>query len=225
MKDIKDYRGKELLGYTVVQIIIIVLFQNPQILSVDYLELQKNILPLVTSTIFSSVICVMTFIFDSIFSDNLKYLLIYFGKARPGELIFSKIKSHHTDFRYTQGNALEKYKEIYDNMPQDRKQRRSYENDQWYKIYTKHRGSSMILGSHRDYLLCRDIYFSTLIMILLYSFTTILLKNISFSWKLIVFELVLMFFINIATRQRAKRFVDNVIALDLQEQANISIVI
>ena len=110
-------------------------------------------------------------------------------------------------------------------MPQDRKQRRLYENDQWYKIYTKYKNSSMILSSHRDYLLCRDIYFATLIMILLYGFTTMLLKNISFSWQLIVFEVVLMFFINIATRQRANRFVDNVITLDLQEQANISTVI
>ena len=76
----------------------------------------------------------------------------------------------------------------------------------------------MIFNSHRDYLLCRDIYFATIIIVVFYALITFLLKVITFSWQLLVLEAVFLICSNAAARQRGKRFVDNVIAYDLQEK-------
>lgn len=221
MKNIKDYRSKELLWYTILQIIIIVIFQYPEVFNPKTVELQTALTKILSSTVFSSVICVFSFILDSVLNDNMKCWLIYFGQGRPGEKIFSNIKSAHVDVRYTKESAIEKYKDIYNRMPEDSKKRRIFENAEWYKIYSKYKTSHMILISHRDYLLCRDIYSSTVMMVGLYLLVTVLLNVTNICWGLILFELLPLCLVNIATRQRAKRFVENVIAQDLQEQPQI----
>lgn len=217
-KNIKDYRSKGLLWYIIAQIFIIVIFQNPNILKSNFNEWQKILFNIITSTVFSSVVGVLSFVFDAMFGDELKYKLLYFGTKRPGEEVFNNIKIKHSDFRYTKEKALKKYKEIYDNMPESKTDREAYENDQWYQIYTIHRNDPMIFNSHRDYLLCRDIYFATIITVILYILLVFLLNDISFSWKLLVLEAMFLISSNIATRQRGKRFVANVIAIDLQEK-------
>lgn len=87
-----------------------------------------------------------------------------------------------------------------------------------YQIYAKHRNVPMIFVSHRDYLLCRDIYFATIIIIVFYALIAFLLKTIPFSKQLLALEAVFLICSNIAARQRGKRYVANVIAYDLQEK-------
>lgn len=215
--NIKDYRNKELLWYIIAQIFIIVIFQNPNVLSFDLNEWQEILIKVITSTVFSSIVGVLSFIFDAMFGDELKYRLLYFWMRRPGEKVFENIKHKHSDFRYTKEKALEKYKEIYDNMPESKANKKAYENDQWYQIYASHRNVSVIYNSHRDYLLCRDIYFATIIIVAFYALSTFLIKAITFSWQLLVLEVVLLICSNVAARQRGKKFVANVIAYDLQK--------
>lgn len=216
--NIKDYRNKELLWYIIAQIFIIVIFQNPNILNFDLNEWQEMLIKIITSTVFSSIVGVLAFVFDAMFGDELKYKLLYFGMRRPGEKIFENIKNKHSDFRYTKEKALEEYKDIYENMPESKAKKYAYENDQWYQIYAKHRNVPMIFVSHRDYLLCRDIYFATIIIIVFYALIAFLLKTIPFSKQLLALEAVFLICSNIAARQRGKRYVANVIAYDLQEK-------
>lgn len=218
MSNIKDYRNKELLWFIIAQIFIIVIFQNPDILNFNFNEWQETLIRIVSSTVFSSIIGVFSFVFDAMFSDELKYKWLYFGMRRPGEMVFESIKNNHNDFRYTKEKALEAYKEIYENMPKSKADQKAYENDQWYQIYSKHRNVSMIFNSHRDYLLCRDIYFATIVIIIFYVLLSILLNGVTLSWRLLILEGALLMASNIASRQRGKRFVANVIAYDLQEK-------
>lgn len=217
MSDIKNYKSKELLWFIIGQIFTVIVFQTPEILNFNFTEWQIVMVKIITSTVFSSVIGVYSFVFDAMFSDELKYKILYFGMSRPGEIIFSKINDKHKDFRYTKENAMRKYKEIYDNMPVVKSDKKAYENDQWYQIYRKHSNEPMVYFSHRDYLLCRDIHFATIIIVAFYVLLTYLLSSVNLSWRLLLFELVLLIVSNIATRKRAERFVDNVIAYDLQE--------
>ncbi len=216
--NIKDYRNKELLWYIVAQIFIIAIFQNPSLLNFNLKDWQETIIKVITSTMFSSIIGVLSFVFDAMFGDELKYKLLYFGMSRPGEEVFENIKNGHSDFRYTKEKALEVYKEIYDNFPESKTNKKMYENDKWYQIYSNHRNVPMIFNSHREYLLCRDIYFATIIIIAFYVLITVLLNEVSFSWKLLILETAFLICSNIATRQRGKKFVANVIAFDLQEK-------
>ena len=114
--NIKDYRNKELLWYIVAQIFIIAIFQNPSLLNFNLKDWQETIIKVITSTMFSSIIGVLSFVFDAMFGDELKYKLLYFGMSRPGEEVFENIKNEHSDFRYTKEKALEVYKEIYDSQ-------------------------------------------------------------------------------------------------------------
>ena len=218
MNNIKDYRSKELLWYIIAQILLVIVFQNSDILKLDFDKMIELATAIVSSTLTSSVIGVMSFVFDSIFSDELKSKLLYFGFKRPGECVFENIKNKHCDFRYTKERAMDAYKEIYENMPNDKKRKKAYQNDQWYKIFSKHQDFIMVSNSHRDYLLCRDIYFATIMVVVFYVLISILLVKVTFSWKLLVFEFVLLLVSNFATRQRGKRFVSNVIARDLQSK-------
>lgn len=222
MSNIKDYKNKELLWYIIAQIFIIVIFQNPDILNFNLTEWQSILIKVITSTVFSSIIGVFSFVFDAMFGDKFKNIFLYFGMRRPGEMIFENIKNKHGDFRYTKEKALETYKDIYSHMPDSKTDRKAYENDQWYQIYNEHRNIPMIFNSHRDYLLCRDIYFSTIIIVVLYILISVLLKSVLFSWRLLVIEVVLLVCSNIAARQRGTRFVSNVIAYDLQEKIRIN---
>lgn len=217
MSDIKNYKSKELLWFIIGQIFTVIVFQTPEILNFNFTEWQIAMVKIVTSTVFSSVIGVYSFVFDAMFSDELKYKMLYFGMIRPGEIIFSKIRDNHKDFRYTKEKAMEKYKEIYDGMPNLKSVQKAYENDNWYQIYRRHSNEPMVYYAHRDYLFCRDIYFSTIIIVAFYVLLTYLLSSVTLSWRLLLFELVLLIASNIATRKRAERFVDNVIAYDLQE--------
>lgn len=218
MNNIKDYRSKELLWYIIAQVLLVIIFQNSNILKLDSDKLKELMMATVSSTLFSSVIGVISFVFNSMFSDELKYKLLYFGSNRPGECVFENIKNNHSDFRYTKERAMDAYKEIYENMPNDKKLKKAYQNDQWYKIFSKHQDFITVSNSHRDYLLCRDIYFATIMVIFFYILISILLVEVTFSWKLLVFEFVLLLVSNVATRQRGKRFVSNVIARDLQNK-------
>ena len=68
--NIKDYRNKELLWYIIAQIFIIVIFQNPNILNFDLNEWQEILIKVITSTVFSSIVGVLSFVFDAMFGDE-----------------------------------------------------------------------------------------------------------------------------------------------------------
>ena len=217
MNNIKDYRNKELLWYIIAQIVLIVIFQNPGVFYFDLANWQETLIRILTSTVFSSAIGVFAFIFDSMFGDSLKRNLLYFGKRSPGEKVFEDIKDKNFDYRYTKERALEKYRDVYKNMPDSKTEKKVYENDKWYQIYAQYRNVPMIYNSHRDFLLCRDIYFSTIVINVLYGLMIVLLKDVTFVWQYFVLEIVFLLCSNIATRQKGEKFVKNVIAYDLQE--------
>lgn len=76
----------------------------------------------------------------------------------------------------------------------------------------------MVEVSNRDYLLCRDIYISTFFMILLYFLLSSLLKIISLDIRYLIYLFCMLVITNVGAKQKGKRFVYNVIALDIHEK-------
>jgi len=213
--NLKDYRDKELRYYLIANIAVLLLlldfFHMSQ--SVSNIQISDLISTFFNASILSSTIYVLSFVADSLFSSRIKDLLI-FGHL-PGEKIFSKIKDTTIDNRFSSEDALKKYSQVYESMPKTKKDKYTYENVEWYKIYNKHREVTMIMLSNRDFLLCRDIYFSTIIIIIIYLFLSIIFKIIIFDLRYLCYLFVMLIISNIGTRNRAMRFVCNVITYDI----------
>jgi len=168
---------------------------------------------LIDKALLYSAIYVFSFLADSLFTGELKMRLLYFGKSSPGEEAFSYLKNGNGDHRFSTQRLFERYNVIYENIPKDEKARRAYENDHWYQIYNRYRDVSMIYNSNRDYLLCRDLYISTLIIVICYSISCCVLSL--FSYECIFYLLAMIIGTNVASRVKGRRLINNVIAYDL----------
>ena len=215
MKNLKNYRNKELRYYLIANIAVLLLLLD--FLNIHQLNSCVQATALISTflyiSILSSAIFVLTFTADSIFSSKLKELLI--GCRLPGETIFTKMKTKNFDKRFSRKDVLSIYSNIYNSFPNKKKDRYTYENNEWYKIYSKYRKVTMIAISNRDYLLCRDIYFSTIVVIIIYLILTLLFKIITFDCRYIGYLVTMLIISNIGTRIRGRRLACNVIAYDI----------
>jgi hypothetical protein len=221
MENLKDYREKELKYYAMANILILLLLLGDIQFQVDVTTVNvfTTVINVFEMAFISGTIFVFTFLSDSLFPSTLKEKLVLYRV--PGETVFSKIKEKNTDKRFTCDQAKEIYKSVYDNLPKDKKEQYIYENSEWYKIYNKHRDVMMIKISNRDFLLCRDIYFTTIITIVLYLVLVFIFKVIIFDCKYIGYLACMFLISNVGTRNRAKRFVYNVISYDITSRKNI----
>lgn len=212
--NIKDYREKELKMYVIACILLFIsLTQNFIIYDIKSVELVSKILNI---SIISSSIYLISFVADSLFSSQFKEKLVYvFGICKkPGCEVFTSILKKNNDNRISAIKANECYKDIYEKMPKEAEQKKDYQNNCWYTIYSSHRTVKMIEISHRDFLLCRDIYCMNYILIVFYVFGWVT-GILEFSKYFLYFFGLMIFCTNIACRIKAKRFVWNVIAYDL----------
>ena len=217
--DLKDYRKKEipmlLLGNILVLLYFLKIFDVTQI-SKDNMEWINLIFTVLNSTILSSVLYIFTIVLDGIFSDKIKYKLLYlfFGKM-PGEVVFSEIKKNNKDIRFSYEDLYKNHPEIYDNMPSEIKAQRKYENKEWYKLLKKHQSKDMVFQSHRDSLMLRDMYCNNILVLIMYLVLSVGFGVLKFSLHYIIFVILLTVLLNIAARNKGKRFVYNVIASDM----------
>ena len=219
MKNIKEYRQKELRWFLFANIILLLLTSKLNLF--DYFldennEIWENINEILTTTGISVFGYIITFILDSLLSSNLKEKIIYWWSNKPSHNIFSKIQSKNKDDRFTFEQAAIKYPDIFAqlknniNVPQ---------TNLWQKIYNKHRQVTMISVSHEDYLLSRDLCVQTIILFVVYIIICAIFKQIFvFSWTYILYLLIMYVLTNISTRNKSKRFVYNVLAYDIHDE-------
>ena len=225
MKDLKDYREKELSLYIVANIIIFLVVHKFISINTDDTSKTVGILSQIfVASIFSviafSFTLVVECLFTSGFKTNLLYLFSFFGLLyMPGYTIFTHIKNNNPDNRFSYMKVMEKHPEVYANLPSDKKERMRYENENWNVIYNQYRDVSMIHFSNRDWLLCRDIYISTLVFIGYYIILT-MMKLVEINWQYLVFLLILAAVTNFGTNRKAVRFAYNVIAYDVSKPQN-----
>lgn len=217
MNNIKEYRRDELKSYVIGNILLF-LFLSGVLDTAVFAELNNyyNLFGvIVQSAIFSSVIYIYVFLLDSIIPGNYKFQIAYlpFGKM-PACTIFSEMEKSIKDNRFTQEEALKKYAEIYEKMPEDEVERDNYENSRWYSIYKKYENVEKIYIANKDFLLCRDITIITLMLAILYGCSCVL-HLLPFSWEIIVLLIVEYVITNAAMRGKGKRLAYNVITEDI----------
>lgn len=214
MDTLKSYRDNEIKWYIFTYLLIAVgvygtnFFQSP--ISTDACKFGD----LVITATFSGAICTLAFVMDSLFSSKLKETLVFFGKMKvPGASVFSRIKNGKLkDNRFTNAEASQKYRVVIENIPENNAE--NFENAQWYKLYNKCKEQGAVVSTHRDFLLCRDLYITT-ISIFLLSIIGMISQLIKFSWILLIYLGAMLILTNLATHNKAHRFVNTVVAIDM----------
>ena len=212
----KDYREKELKMYILACVLLLICLTKGYSMKMETGEKIVAISAVIDTTLASSCIYMFVYILDALFSSGIKDKLVsLFGLIKkPAYTVFSNIQKNDMDGRFLKTEAIKQYQDIYANMPEDKKAAGIYQNANWYKIYSKHRDVAMIYSSNRDYLLCREMFISTISLSVLYMIS-IITKLFEFNAFYILF-LATMLLVNLLTTHiKARRFVYNVIAYDL----------
>ena len=217
MKNIKDYREKELKNYVIGNILLVALLSG--IFNADIIKDLKidisSIGALFPFATVSAVVYMYVFLLDSLIPGGKKQVVAYMNYGRlPGCTIFTDIKKSNSDYRLDVEKAKIKYKTIYDNMPEGKEAKRIYENANWYALYSKHCNSPKVYFANKDYLLCRDIVVMTEILIVVY-ILLICFNILEFQWSVLVLLCFELFLSSYGMRGKARRLAYNVIAEDL----------
>lgn len=221
MNNIKDYREKELKNYVIGNILVVILLSGLideatlKNLKLDDLSSLAVLFPFAT---LSAVVYLYVFLLDSLVPGGYKQKIAYMGIGHlPGCTIFSDIKDGCLDQRLNLEMAKEKYKAIYLKMPEKKKERRIYENSNWYKIYSKYSNKPKIYYANKDYLLCRDITVMTIFLLIAYLFV-VAFSELKLDIRILLLFLVEFLLSNYAMRGKASRLAYNVIADDLYNE-------
>lgn len=215
MNNLKNYRENELKWYVISYLIWTVAVCNLDVLKNVDIDFVVKLEGLFASALLSGVISVLAFVFDSLYSTEAKDGLLYLGFTKaPGSTIFSEIReSRMKDSRIDISKAQSRYKEIIENIPESN-EKYQYENTTWYSIYSKYQTDGRVMSVHRDFLLCRDLYITTVSLIVL-TLIVMAVSLLPFNWLVIGYLLVMWLLTNVAAHNKARRFVYTVIAADL----------
>jgi len=212
----KDYREKELKWYIFAYLFLMIGISSPDLISSGSDNWLSSIEKLLSSSLLVGVICTLAFVFDCLYTAELKDMLLCLGfTTLPGKTVFSRIsKGKINDMRIDIIKAQEKYKDIINNLPCNKNEKNKYENIKWYSLSRIHEDDPRVKTAHRDYLLSRDLYTTTITMFVL-TIAGMVFGVIQFSWIPIGYLIVMLILTNIATHFRAHRFVNSVIVVDI----------
>lgn len=223
MNNIKDYRNQELKIFVLANVLMLLCIEKIitwDRLTGDDAQLFTLLLTIIDSAILLAIWYSFVFLADALFPTNIKNRIVYFGAPLPGQTVFTRLSTKKEDERFTQEQIKEKYKDVINNFPVSKKDKLIYENSKWYSIYNLYREKTMVLVSNRDYLLCRDMTVSTVVIFVLYFIMVFAFKVFAFKIEALLYILAIFILTNWATRQKGKRYVNNVIACDINESNN-----
>ena len=214
-RNLKEYRDKELKWFLLANIILMLIESGV----LDFGKLESisisDISSLLGITAVSSAIYIYTFILDSILSSRVKVFLVFLWKRQPSCTIFTDMEQKFEDDRFKLEDAKKKYHQIYERIKSEPD---SFDQTPlWYEIYNKHRNNTIIFGSNRDYLLLRDMHSQTIVTIFAYIILWWFSGVLSFSWKFVIYLIIMAACLNIGARVQGKKMVYNVLSIDVNE--------
>lgn len=156
--------------------------------------------------IFASI---LTLLINGILKTDYKNIMVFWKVKQPlpSYRVFSHLIKNDHRIDYDELNTK------YNPLPLDPES----QSKLWYKLLKKYPDDEMILQSHRDYLLYRDLTAISFLLSVIYLITFLLLKifGINISILLILVFLLEYLILLIAARAKAERFVLNVVSCDL----------
>lgn len=218
MDEFKSYRNNELKYYVFANVVVWFFLRNGDgiwlriIEEISYLENINKILEL---SLVSVVTYIIIFVFDSLIPGNVKWKMAYWILPEPSEIVFEDLRKKDNDERFTYEQLQKKCRKIYKNIDEcaDEKKKYRVSKNKWYSLYLKYEKEDKIKSSKRDYIITRDLYISTIVILMIclvmyLKFSTNLIPN---SFLCIV--LLEMILLKIAVRLRGIRLCRNVLAL------------
>lgn len=212
MADLKSYRNSELKWYLLANVLLLLLSSSNNIIARLFTAegvAWEVVSAFLQTALLSTFSYVIVFILDSLPPTELKDRVVFLWGKKPSHTVFTAIEKKCKDDRFTYEQIKAKRPEAF--QPCNANNQTSL----WYAIYSKHRDVSMIHASNRDYLLARDLCVQTIIMLLVYLFLCAISKELSYSLLYIGYLAVMYTITNLATRNKARRFVFNVLAYDI----------
>lgn len=210
-RNIKDYDGT-LTKFVFLNIMLVLL-----VLSLLNIKNSDSIWDLIEKVQTSGIGLIFASIFALLVNGILKTdykNIIVFWKVKhplPSYRVFSHLakEDHRIDH--------DEFNRKYNPTPVDPES----QSNLWYKLLKKYPDDEMILQSHRDYLLFRDLTSISFLLLLIYVIAFILLKifGLDISSLLILFFLAEYLILLISARNKAERFVLNVISCDITSSA------
>jgi hypothetical protein len=212
----KSYRDSEIKWYVLAYLFLLIAVSSPNLLSVDHVDPITKIEKLFSSALLAGAICTLSFVFDCLYTTKAKEILLFLGFTKmPGKTVFTRIaQGRLKDIRFDIQRAQSRYKDILAAIPVGSKDKGKYENDIWYGLSRKYKDDDMVKAAHRDFLLCRDLY-TTTITIFILTAAAMLFRLLQFNWIPIGYLCIMLLLTNLAAHFKAHRFVNNVIAADL----------
>lgn len=215
MKNLKDYRDKELKWFLLANILLMIISSGLLVFGETVDSWIKGLSSALNVTVFSSAIYILTFIFDSVVPSHVKVFLVFLWKKQPSATIFTDMERKFSDNRFTLDDAQNKYANIYETL-----KGKSGKYDQtalWYEIYNRNRDNTIVFGSNRDYLLLRDMHAQTIMLIIVYISLSHITNIIAFSKEYILYLTLMIILLNISARVQGKRLMYNVLSVDINK--------
>ena len=88
------------------------------------------------------------------------------------------------------------------------------QNSVWYKIYKKHQENPVIMKSHKDFLLARDITSIAFLFFLFGSVSILFLTTDKLRWMYIIYLFIQFIIFAVVAQNHGKRFVCNTLAIE-----------
>lgn len=216
-RNLKEYRDKELKWFLLANILLMLVGSNILSLGETGSISISDISSILGVTAVSSAIYIYTFILDSVIPAQAKVFLVFLWRRQPSCTIFTDMEHKFEDDRFKLEDAKKKYSHIYERIKSEPD---SFDQTPlWYEIYNKHRNNTIVFGSNRDYLLLRDMHSQTIIMMLVYLLLWWFSGLLVFSWKFLLYLVIMTGLLNVGARVQGKRIVYNALSVDLNESA------
>jgi hypothetical protein len=151
------------------------------------------------------IVPLLLFILNGIISSNYKAILSFWRIKNP--LPGCRAFSYYMDIddRIDKYNLETKYE-----IPISPNE----QNALWYKIYKKHQENPMIIKSHKDFLLARDICSIAVIFLIFGSIFVLFLVLNPIKWIYIAYLFFQYLMFSIVAQNHGKRFVCNSLAIE-----------
>lgn len=216
-RNLKEYRDKELKWFLLANIILMLAESGV----LDFSEVESisvsDISSLLGITAVSSAIYIYAFILDAVLPSRVKIFFVFLWKRQPSCTIFTDMERRLEDDRFKLEDAKKKYGPIYERIKSEPS---SFDQTPiWYEIYNKHRNNTIVFGSNRDYLLLRDMHSQTIVTIFAYILLWWFSGLLTFSWKFVIYLVIMTVCLNVGARVQGKKMVYNVLSIDINESA------
>lgn len=215
MKNLKEYRDKELKWFLFANILLMIISSGLLVFGETVDSWIKGVSSVLNVTVFSSAIYILTFVFDSVVPSRVKVFLVFLWRKQPSATIFSDLERKFSDNRFTLDDVKNKYTDIYETIKG--KPQKYDQTALWYEIYNRNRDNTIVFGSNRDYLLLRDMHAQTIMLIIVYISLSHITDIITFSKEYIIYLTLMTILLNISARVQGKRLMYNVLSVDINK--------